>query len=656
MSMSRRTRPGPKMSDAQCLEPRRADEHEGFLLSSLEASGGSRVCALEAGSAHVGIPHTGSPEEGGTDVPISALARAPCALPSSPVGDSCADRPTVSIGCGLATAWWRSGLQSPTSLGSLPRALLPNTVQASFCFWNHLQTVQGARWWPQIPQHRWLSRCSEPTETPGSDGPPVGAAPVLALLPLGKLTSSLTQQNVFEVRQRGVKGKSCSPQSAAQAPLLQPETSSTFRVSQGRSVRGRLHGRSENSGWESQLLETGFLGIFLCPLWTLSPLPRGTPTSRIVLWGYRWLIFRIMLGAVPRVQSVRPLHPQVSGEVAPGYPSLEAAGNWTHGDTTVFTPNDSQSKEWRLSHLQEMVAGVGVQVTVVKPFDYALKGLIKIRGDQCWRDLTCMDFHYEVSGAAVQRCGGTVLRTVWPVHSTHLSRGHGAFWQPHSHVHTSTYTRIYMRVHTTAEAQLALWWVLWVHRVWGCRGLVSRPSQLSVEGHLHTVPVTDAGCPHPGPPQPHTVSAQLALLSMDGRVSGEDRACGWRRRAHQLGPRRPAPRLSQHTQPVPNPVAYFLHHSPWWFHRFETLSNHFLELVVPFFVFLGRQMCILHGALQILFQVSSRLSVPKENLKFPRPVHRVYGGLTYSILIALVVLPPSFCSSVSGAHVLCRPR
>ncbi|XP_034526565.1 lipase maturation factor 1 isoform X2 [Ailuropoda melanoleuca] len=129
-------------------------------------------------------------------------------------------------------------------------------------------------------------------------------------------------------------------------------------------------------GWESQLLETGFLGIFLCPLWTLSRLPRETPPSQIVLWGFRWLIFRIMLGA----------------------------------------------------------------------------GLIKIRGDRCWRDLTCMDFHYE-------------------------------------------------------------------------------------------------------------------------------------------------------TQPVPNPVAYFLHRSPWWVHRFETLSNHFLELVVPFFIFLGRQMCALHGALQILFQV-----------------------------------------------------
>ncbi|XP_077043016.1 lipase maturation factor 1 isoform X3 [Agelaius phoeniceus] len=73
-------------------------------------------------------------------------------------------------------------------------------------------------------------------------------------------------------------------------------------------------------GWESQLLETGFLGIFLCPLWSLSRLPQGSPPSRIVIWSFRWLIFRIMLGA----------------------------------------------------------------------------GLIKIRGDRCWRELTCMDYHYEV--------------------------------------------------------------------------------------------------------------------------------------------------------------------------------------------------------------------------------------------------------------------
>ncbi|NWI05820.1 LMF1 factor, partial [Tichodroma muraria] len=139
-------------------------------------------------------------------------------------------------------------------------------------------------------------------------------------------------------------------------------------------------------GWESQLLETGFLGIFLCPLWTLSRLPQGSPPSRIVIWSFHWLIFRIMLGA----------------------------------------------------------------------------GLIKIRGDRCWRELTCMDYHYE-------------------------------------------------------------------------------------------------------------------------------------------------------TQPVPNPISYFMHRSPWWFHRLEALVNHFIELLVPFFLLLGRRMSILHGLLQVLFQV---LLIVSGNLSF----------------------------------------
>lgn len=59
---------------------------------------------------------------------------------------------------------------------------------------------------------------------------------------------------------------------------------------------------------------------------------------------------------------------------------------------------------------------------------------------------------------------------------------------------------------------------------------------------------------------------------------------------------------------MPNPISYFMHRSPWWFHRFETLVNHFIELVVPFFLLLGRRMCILHGLLQILFQVSCSCS------------------------------------------------
>jgi hypothetical protein len=71
-------------------------------------------------------------------------------------------------------------------------------------------------------------------------------------------------------------------------------------------------------GWEIQLCETGFLAIFLCPLLDARPFPRRPPPVAVI-WLYRWLIVRIMLGA----------------------------------------------------------------------------GLIKLRGDPCWRDLTCLYYHYE---------------------------------------------------------------------------------------------------------------------------------------------------------------------------------------------------------------------------------------------------------------------
>ncbi len=71
-------------------------------------------------------------------------------------------------------------------------------------------------------------------------------------------------------------------------------------------------------GWEIQLLETGFLAIFLCPLLDPRPFPKRAPPV-LVIWLFRWLTFRIMFGA----------------------------------------------------------------------------GLIKIRGDPCWRNLTCLFYHYE---------------------------------------------------------------------------------------------------------------------------------------------------------------------------------------------------------------------------------------------------------------------
>ena len=71
-------------------------------------------------------------------------------------------------------------------------------------------------------------------------------------------------------------------------------------------------------GWEIQLVETGFLCIFLCPLLDGRPFPRRPPPA-IPIWLLLWLVARIMWGA----------------------------------------------------------------------------GLIKLRGDACWRDLTCLDFHFE---------------------------------------------------------------------------------------------------------------------------------------------------------------------------------------------------------------------------------------------------------------------
>ena len=49
-------------------------------------------------------------------------------------------------------------------------------------------------------------------------------------------------------------------------------------------------------GWEIQLLETGFLAIFLCPLLDMRPFPRRPPPMPVITL-FRWLIFRIMLGS-----------------------------------------------------------------------------------------------------------------------------------------------------------------------------------------------------------------------------------------------------------------------------------------------------------------------------------------------------------------------
>jgi hypothetical protein len=49
-------------------------------------------------------------------------------------------------------------------------------------------------------------------------------------------------------------------------------------------------------GWETQLCETGFLAIFLAPALDPRPFPKS-PAPVPVIWLFRWLLFRILIGS-----------------------------------------------------------------------------------------------------------------------------------------------------------------------------------------------------------------------------------------------------------------------------------------------------------------------------------------------------------------------
>lgn len=49
-----------------------------------------------------------------------------------------------------------------------------------------------------------------------------------------------------------------------------------------------------------------------------------------------------------------------------------------------------------------------------------LQGLIKIRGDKCWLDLTCMDFHYEVSTDLACSSQRSLHSPCWAISSGYL--------------------------------------------------------------------------------------------------------------------------------------------------------------------------------------------------------------------------------------------
>ncbi len=58
------------------------------------------------------------------------------------------------------------------------------------------------------------------------------------------------------------------------------------------------------------------------------------------------------------------------------------------------------------------------------------------------------------------------------------------------------------------------------------------------------------------------------------------------------------------TQPMPNPLSWFLYWGPEWTHKFGVAFNHFCELIVPFGYFLPQPISSIAGILTIVFQGS----------------------------------------------------
>ncbi|KRX01187.1 hypothetical protein PPERSA_03691 [Pseudocohnilembus persalinus] len=62
------------------------------------------------------------------------------------------------------------------------------------------------------------------------------------------------------------------------------------------------------------------------------------------------------------------------------------------------------------------------------------------------------------------------------------------------------------------------------------------------------------------------------------------------------------------TQPIPNILSYYLHFLSEFWHKFEVLGNHFVEILAPFMLFFNRKLIMIGGLIQIAFQCTIILS------------------------------------------------
>lgn len=89
------------------------------------------------------------------------------------------------------------------------------------------------------------------------------------------------------------------------------------------------------------------------------------------------------------------------------------------------------------------------------------------------------------------------------------------------------------------------------------------------------------------------------------------------------------------TQPLPNPLSWYLHHAPRWTHKLGVLFNHLAELPVPWFYFAPAPLCYWAGALTIVFQITLILS----------------GNLSWLNYITIVLCIPCFDDRLLGRFI-----
>ena len=90
------------------------------------------------------------------------------------------------------------------------------------------------------------------------------------------------------------------------------------------------------------------------------------------------------------------------------------------------------------------------------------------------------------------------------------------------------------------------------------------------------------------------------------------------------------------TQPMPNPLSWYVHHLPDRFHRVETLGNHVVELAVPFLYFAPQPYAAVGGALTIGFHL---WLIATGNFSWLNAITVVQAVATFTDRIIATVLP-----------------